>query len=135
MPHAPQKRALMFFMSFTSGLHSSPDARKQSCELLMRNSFLLLINYEQKNWDLMSVNSFTAISPLNLMHEDICPMALDKQTSFILLPFHRKWSIDVSIEVEHNAIRNLNCSVLKRSPCLMGILVDIGILDRRITRT
>ncbi|XWS52968.1 hypothetical protein CRYUN_Cryun11dG0117500 [Craigia yunnanensis] len=99
-------------------------------------NFILAFNqYEQNNWGLVTVNAFTAISPPNLMHEDICTMALDKQTSFILLPFHRKWSIDGSIEVEHNVIRILNCSVLERSPCSIGILVDRGSLDRRITRT
>ncbi|XVE79371.1 hypothetical protein DITRI_Ditri14bG0053100 [Diplodiscus trichospermus] len=99
-------------------------------------NFILAFNqYEQNNCGLVTVNAFTAISPPNLMHEDICTMALDKQTSFMLLPFHRKWSIDGSVEAEDNVIRNLNCSVLERSPCSIGILVDRGCLDRRITRT
>ncbi|MBA0762307.1 hypothetical protein Gotri_011941 [Gossypium trilobum] len=60
------------------------------------------------------------------MHEDICTMALDKQTSFIILPFHRKWSVNGSVEAENNVVRNVNCSVLDRSPCSVGILIDRG---------
>ncbi|KAK8544433.1 hypothetical protein V6N13_056213 [Hibiscus sabdariffa] len=80
--------------------------------------------YEQNNWGSVTVNAFTAISPYKLMHEDVCTLALDKQTSLILLPFHKKWSIDGSIEIENSAIRNLNCTVLNHAPCSAGILVD-----------
>ncbi|KAL4308303.1 hypothetical protein GQ457_01G038370 [Hibiscus cannabinus] len=85
--------------------------------------------YEENNRGLVTVNAFTAISPPKLMHEDVCTMALNKQTSFILLPFHRKWSIDGSIEVENNVIRNLNRSVMDRAPCSVGILITRGVLD------
>ncbi|OMO90396.1 Cation/H+ exchanger [Corchorus olitorius] len=88
-------------------------------------NFILAFNqYEKNNCGMVTVNAFTAISPSQLMHEDICTMALDKQTSFILLPFHRKWAIDGSIESEHSNIRRLNCSVLETAPCSIGILVD-----------
>ncbi|KAK8615337.1 hypothetical protein V6N13_069112 [Hibiscus sabdariffa] len=80
--------------------------------------------YEENNWGSVTVNAFTAISPYKLMHEDVCTLALDKQTSFILLPFHKKWSIDGSVEVENNAIRNMNCTVMDLAPCSAGILVD-----------
>ncbi|XP_039048601.1 cation/H(+) antiporter 4-like [Hibiscus syriacus] len=87
--------------------------------------------YEENNGGLVTVEAFTAISPPKLMYEDICNTALTKQTSFILLPFHRKWAIDGTIEVESNAIRYLNCSVLDRAPCSVGILITRGVLDRR----
>ncbi|OMP07454.1 Cation/H+ exchanger [Corchorus olitorius] len=89
-------------------------------------NFIFAFNqYEQNSWGLVTMNAFTAISPPDMMHEDICTMALDKQTSFILLPFHRKWSIDDgSIETEYTAIRNLNSSVLETAPCSIGILVE-----------
>ncbi|OMP05300.1 Cation/H+ exchanger [Corchorus olitorius] len=88
-------------------------------------NFIMAFNqYEQNNCGLVTMNAFTAISPPDMMHEDICTMALDKQTSLILLPFHRKWSIDGSIETENNAIRKLNCSVLETCPCSIGILID-----------
>ncbi|KAE8697030.1 hypothetical protein F3Y22_tig00110634pilonHSYRG00028 [Hibiscus syriacus] len=80
--------------------------------------------YERNNCETVTVNAFTAISPSELMHEDVCTLALDKQASFILVPFHRKWSIDGSIEDENNSIRNMNCNVLDRAPCSVGILID-----------
>ncbi|OMO49688.1 Cation/H+ exchanger [Corchorus capsularis] len=88
-------------------------------------NFIMAFNqYEQNNCGLVTMNAFTAISPPDMMHEDICTMALDKQTSLILLPFHRKWSIGGSIETENNAIRKLNCSILETCPCSIGILID-----------
>ncbi|OMO49684.1 cation/H(+) antiporter 4-like protein [Corchorus capsularis] len=88
-------------------------------------NFIMAFNqYEQNNDGLVTMNAFTAISPPNMMHEDICTMALDQQTSLILLPFHRKWSTDGSIVTQNNAIRKLNCSVLETAPCSIGILID-----------
>ncbi|KAH1108983.1 hypothetical protein J1N35_012751 [Gossypium stocksii] len=88
--------------------------------------------YEENNWDLVTVNAFTTITPLKLMHDDICTMALDKQTSFIILPFHRKWLIDGSLEEENNMVRNLNCNVLDQAPCSVGILIDRGRMQKSI---
>ncbi|KAK6241116.1 hypothetical protein SCA6_006505 [Theobroma cacao] len=88
------------------------------------NVVLAFNQFERDNWEAVSVNVFTAVSPPNLMYEDICNLALDKLTSFILLPFHRRWYIDGSIESEGQAIRSLNCSILERAPCSVGILVE-----------
>ncbi|XVE81028.1 hypothetical protein DITRI_Ditri15bG0030000 [Diplodiscus trichospermus] len=81
-------------------------------------------HFERDNWEAVSVNVFTAISPPNLMYEDICNLALDKLTSFIILPFHRRWYIDGSIESEDQTIRSLNCDILEMAPCSVGILVE-----------
>ncbi|MBA0853382.1 hypothetical protein Goshw_016637, partial [Gossypium schwendimanii] len=86
--------------------------------------------YEGNNWDSVTVNAFTTITPLKLMHDDICAMALDKQTSFIILPFHRKWSIDGSLEEENNMVKNLNCNILDQAPCSIGILIDRGRIQK-----
>ncbi|KAG4132132.1 hypothetical protein ERO13_D08G013450v2 [Gossypium hirsutum] len=86
--------------------------------------------YEGNNWDLVTVNAFTTITPLKLMHDDICTMALDKKTSFIILPFHRKWSIDGSLEEENNMVKNLNCNILDQAPCSIGILIDRGRIQK-----
>ncbi|WCJ42601.1 Cation/H(+) antiporter 4 [Euphorbia peplus] len=80
--------------------------------------------YQNMNLQSVFVYIFTAISPLKLMHEDICTLALSKQTAIIILPFHRKWALDGSIELEDNSKRTLNCSVLEKAPCSVGILVD-----------
>ncbi|KAB2068084.1 hypothetical protein ES319_A08G007000v1 [Gossypium barbadense] len=86
--------------------------------------------YEGNNSDLVTVNGFTTITPPKFMHDDICTMALDKQTSFIILPFHRKWSIDGSLEEENNVVRNLNCNILDQAPCSIGILIDRGRIQK-----
>ncbi|MBA0609822.1 hypothetical protein Godav_010757 [Gossypium davidsonii] len=86
--------------------------------------------YEGDNWDSVTVKAFTTITPLKLMHDDICTMALDKQTSFIILPFHRKWSIDGALEEENNAVKNLNCNMLDQAPCSIGILIDRGRIQK-----
>lgn len=80
--------------------------------------------YEHDKQGATSVNTYTALSPLNLMHEDVCTLALDKLASIIILPFHRKWSTDGTIENEDKNIRSLNCMVLERAPCSVGILVS-----------
>lgn len=94
------------------------------------NVFLYFNQFEKENRGAVNLSIFTAISPPKLMHEDICTLALDKLTSLLILPFHRKWSIDGSIESEDNTIRTLNLSVLERAPCSAGILVDRGHLGR-----
>jgi len=90
------------------------------------NVILSFNHFEKHNQDTVSVNVFTAISPLKSMHEDICTLGLDKLTSLIVLPFHRKWSTDDFVESEDSAIRSLNCSVLELAPCSVGILIDRG---------
>ncbi|PRQ34681.1 putative cation/H+ exchanger [Rosa chinensis] len=95
------------------------------------NVILYFNQFEKENRGAVNLSIFTAISPPNIMHEDICTLAMDKLTSLIILPFHRKWSIDgSSIESEDNTIRTLNFSVLERAPCSVGILVDRGHLGR-----
>ncbi|CAN6689562.1 unnamed protein product [Malus baccata var. baccata] len=75
----------------------------------------------------VSVNVFTAVSPPQYMYDDICTLALDKDTSLIILPFHRKWSTtDGSIESENQNVRDLNRRVLKIAPCSVAILVNRG---------
>jgi hypothetical protein len=94
------------------------------------NIILAFNLFKRDNEGVVSVNVFTSISPPKFMHEDICILGLDKLTSFIVLPFHRKWSIGGSIESEDNTVRTLNCSVLELAPCSVGILVDRGHLGR-----
>ncbi|XWS27281.1 hypothetical protein CRYUN_Cryun26dG0101600 [Craigia yunnanensis] len=88
------------------------------------NVVLAFNQFERDNWEAVTVNVFTAVSPPNLMYEDICNLAMDQLTSFIILPFHRRWYIDGSIESEDQTVRSLNCSILERAPCSVGILVE-----------
>ncbi|XP_054805429.1 cation/H(+) antiporter 11-like [Prosopis cineraria] len=70
-----------------------------------------------------SINTYTVISSHNLMHEDVCILALDKLASMIILPFHRRWSVDGMIESDDKNIRSTNLKLLERAPCSVGILV------------
>lgn len=88
------------------------------------NVILAFNRFERDNLGAVTVNPFTAVSPRNLMHDDICTMALDKLTSLIVLPFHRKWSMDGTVELDDNMIRTLNFSVLDKAPCSVGILIS-----------
>ncbi|KAK9229021.1 hypothetical protein WN944_021978 [Citrus x changshan-huyou] len=87
------------------------------------------------HWGAASINAFTAISPPDLMHDDICTLALDKLASLVILPFHRTWFIDGSLESEDQTVRNLNLCVLEKAPCSVGILIDHGNLKRPVTHT
>ncbi|TYG86174.1 hypothetical protein ES288_A13G113400v1 [Gossypium darwinii] len=88
------------------------------------NVVLAFEQFERDNREAVSVNVFTAVSPPNLMYEDICNLAMDRLTSFIILPFHRRWYIDGTIESEDQTIRSLNFDILERAPCSIGILVE-----------
>lgn len=79
--------------------------------------------FEHENENAASVNTYTAISPAELMYEDVCNLALDKVASMIILPFHQRWSSDGGVESDDKNIRTLNLRVLEIAPCSVGILV------------
>ncbi|XP_019418396.1 PREDICTED: cation/H(+) antiporter 4-like [Lupinus angustifolius] len=82
-------------------------------------------NFEKEVNDGLTVNTFTAVSPQEMMYDDICTLALDKLTSLIILPFHRKWSSDGNlIELEDESLRELNYRIMERAPCSVGILIE-----------
>ncbi|KAK7385886.1 hypothetical protein VNO78_31827 [Psophocarpus tetragonolobus] len=80
--------------------------------------------FEHDNAGTTSVSTYTAISPLRFMHDDICYLALDKLASIIILPFHLRWGDGGDIESTDENIRTLNCKVLQIAPCSVGILVN-----------
>ncbi|CAI0398091.1 unnamed protein product, partial [Linum tenue] len=82
--------------------------------------------YERNNMGCTSAQIFTSISHAKFMQEDVFTLALDKLTSIILVPFHRKWGIDGRIESEDNVLRALNYRILDTAPCSVGILYDRG---------
>ncbi|KAM7252939.1 hypothetical protein ACFE04_025557 [Oxalis oulophora] len=86
--------------------------------------------FECKHNGNVTLSAFTAISPDDMMDEDICTLALDKRASFIILPFHRRWYKNGSIESDDHAMMELNWSVFERAPCSVGILVDRGHIRR-----
>ncbi|KAK7385440.1 hypothetical protein VNO78_31160 [Psophocarpus tetragonolobus] len=94
------------------------------------NVILAFKIYEDEKLGATSILPYTAMSPPMLMHEDVCHLALDKVASIIILPFHRKWSIDGKIEHEDKTARSLNCKLMEKAPCTVGILVTRFIHQR-----
>ncbi|XP_027190174.1 cation/H(+) antiporter 14-like isoform X1 [Cicer arietinum] len=75
------------------------------------------------------VQSFTSISDFNTIHDDVCLISLDRGANMILMPFHKRWEIDGTVEINNRAIQTVNIKVLERAPCSVGILIDRGILS------
>ncbi|KAE8728964.1 putative Cation/H+ exchanger 4 [Hibiscus syriacus] len=105
-------------------------AHDKPTEIMLNRSYsenvIIAFNEFQRSfWKAVSVKVFTTVSPPDLMYGDICKLAVDRFTSFIILPFHRRWCIDGSIESEDHSIRNMNFDILERAPCSVGILLDV----------
>ncbi|XP_038893026.1 cation/H(+) antiporter 15-like [Benincasa hispida] len=92
-----------------------------------------LRQYEDHNAGYATVDAFTAISPYDLMHDDVCRLAFDKRATIAILPFHKQWAIDGSIGKVNRAIQNMNIRILEMAPCSIGILVDRGVLTKQIS--
>ncbi|KAL0539702.1 hypothetical protein IC582_023918 [Cucumis melo] len=92
-----------------------------------------LRQYEDHNAGYATVDAFTAISPYELMHDDVCRLAFDKRATIAILPFHKQWAIDGTIEKVNRPIQNMNLQILEMAPCSIGILVDRGVLTKQIS--
>lgn len=106
-----------------------PKTRKNNSYILTAN--LAFRQFMLESLETVTVTTFTAFSHENLMHEDICTLALDRKTSMIVVPSGRKWTIDGTFESDNDAIRHLNQSLLECAPCSIGILVDRGEFSRK----
>ncbi|XP_012567719.2 cation/H(+) antiporter 3-like [Cicer arietinum] len=106
--------------------HQLQKKKKSNSNSSVAEKLVELFESFEKEFDgCLVVNTFTAISPSEMMYDDICTLALDKFTSLIVLPFHRKWSSDGnSIELEDELLRDLNFRVLERAPCSVGVLIE-----------
>ncbi|KAF6161178.1 hypothetical protein GIB67_007819 [Kingdonia uniflora] len=85
--------------------------------------------FEQTNKDSVSIHAFTSICPLATIHDDVCTLALEKKVALIIMPFHKQWLRGRTVQ-SSTAIRNLNCNVLGKAPCSVGILIDHNQLGR-----
>lgn len=75
----------------------------------------------------VSIQPATAISSMSSIHEDICNGAERKKVAMIILPFHKRQTIDGRLETTRAEYRNVNRRVLEHAPCSVGILVDRGL--------
>ncbi|CAJ1974928.1 unnamed protein product [Sphenostylis stenocarpa] len=72
-----------------------------------------------------SVEILAAVSPYETIHKDVYNIADEKQTSLILLPFH-KHSSEGALEETNSVFKEINQNVMHYAPCSVGILVDRG---------
>ncbi|PIA37452.1 hypothetical protein AQUCO_03000196v1 [Aquilegia coerulea] len=99
--------------------HGKPSSRSIQSEHIIK----AFRYYEETRQGLVWVDLFTSISPFVTMHDDVCSLALQKRTYLVILPFHKRWVADGALE-SSPAIRNLNCNVLEKAPCSVGILIN-----------
>lgn len=68
---------------------------------------------------------YICISPYISMHDDVCSLALDKNTTLVILPFHKRVipSGNFISGVDH-AVQAFTVNVLQYAPCSVGILVN-----------
>ncbi|CAN8257461.1 unnamed protein product [Cochlearia groenlandica] len=64
----------------------------------------------------VSVECYTAVAPSKTMHEDVCALAMDKETDIIII------GIDEGTGAERRLCRN----ILNGSPCSVAILMEQG---------
>ncbi|KAL8141412.1 hypothetical protein V2J09_007433 [Rumex salicifolius] len=100
--------------------------KKDSSNSFSEEVIWAFYRFQQTCKDFLTVSIFTSVSPLDTMHEETCTLALDKLVSIIVLPFHRRFRIDGSIDWEDTEQKKLNYDLLNRSPCSVSILVDRG---------
>ncbi|XP_019149673.1 PREDICTED: cation/H(+) antiporter 3-like [Ipomoea nil] len=97
--------------------NASSNSRSQKMMDILRSFELQYLGY-------VYVQFFTSVSLPKFMHYDICSLGFDKQTSMIILPFHKKWNQQGKLIQDSNSIRTMNNNVLETAPCSVGILID-----------
>ncbi|CAI8597396.1 unnamed protein product [Vicia faba] len=88
-----------------------------------------LKQYAQFNEGCARVQSFTSISDFDTIHEDVCGISFDGRANILIMPFHKRWEIDGTVEVKNRGIQIININVLERAPCSVGIIIDRAILS------
>ncbi|KAJ7964270.1 Cation/H(+) antiporter like [Quillaja saponaria] len=80
--------------------------------------------YEQYHQGDFVTQHFIAVAPYRSMHDDICTLALDKRITIVIVPFHKHKIIDGTTGSVCLSIRTVNCNVLRKAPCSVGVLID-----------
>jgi len=75
-------------------------------------------------YDAVRVQTLNVVSSYATIHEDIYNSANEKQTSMIILPFHKHLSSIGALETTSVAYKDINLNVMQTSPCSVGIFVD-----------
>ncbi|GAB4827660.1 hypothetical protein Ancab_034545 [Ancistrocladus abbreviatus] len=113
-------RTTPMFVAYQPERNLEPSASRSNH---IQNAFK---HYENQNEGFATVNLFTNMSHYDMMHDEICQIALDKRANILIVPFHKKWAVDGTIAGGSEAIRAVNQRLLDKAPCSLGILIDRG---------
>lgn len=84
--------------------------------------------YAENNIETISVKPYTAVSPFDAMHIDVCTMALNKKTCLTIIPFHKQLDSTTKLFTPNVGFKAVNKEIIKKSPCSVGIILDRGLL-------
>ncbi|KAL0549633.1 hypothetical protein IC582_014119 [Cucumis melo] len=84
--------------------------------------------FGDSNNETVVINPFTAISPSTTMHDDVCSLALDKKSSLIIVPFHKRFHSNGVMSSSKYKIKMVNHNILNSAPCSVALIVERGFL-------
>lgn len=110
----------------SSSHHSGPQPFIQSEANNSDNITNVFEEYALNNDNNTTVETLVAKSHYATIHKDIYNLALEKQASLVLLPFHKQASGEGTLEITNIAFKDVNLNVMQDAPCSVGIFVDRG---------
>ncbi|XP_027343260.1 cation/H(+) antiporter 15-like [Abrus precatorius] len=75
-------------------------------------------------YDAVRIEIINVVSSYATINEDIYNLANDKRSSLILVPFHKHYSSQGTLELTSAVYKDINQSVMQHAPCSVGIFVD-----------
>ncbi|KAE8650768.1 hypothetical protein Csa_017519 [Cucumis sativus] len=85
-------------------------------------------HFGDSNNETVVLNPFTAISPSITMHDDVCSLALDRKSSLILVPFHKRFHSNGMMSSSKYKTKMVNHNILNSAPCSIALVVERGFL-------
>ncbi|XP_038878281.1 cation/H(+) antiporter 15-like [Benincasa hispida] len=82
--------------------------------------------FAESSNETVAINSFTAVSPFKTIHDDVCSLALDKKSSLILVPFHKRFHSNGVLSSSKHKIKMVNHHIFEKAPCSIAIVVERG---------
>ncbi|KAF5194867.1 Cation/H(+) antiporter [Thalictrum thalictroides] len=110
-----------------------PDHNYMCGNTRTRNIVNAFKQYEMQNQGLTCVQAFTGIAHFATMDDDICHLAIDKRVNFVITPFHKELAINGKMSSENRSMRKMNCNILEKAPCSVGIFIDRKVLHGSVS--
>ncbi|XP_074274282.1 cation/H(+) antiporter 15-like [Silene latifolia] len=83
--------------------------------------------YEENKGTFGLAQLFTMISPIDLIHENICNFAESKHASLIILSSHMQQGIDCNLEDADVEFKVVNQRIMSIAPCSVALFIDRGL--------